>query len=144
MKRVVAGITAAGLLCLFTGTAAFGASFKVITNNAFPSSTVSKGELKNLYLGKTSRWRDGAKADPVDLPSDSEAREAFSEEVLGKPVSAVKSNWQRLIFSGKGVPPPEVSGDREAVSFVKGRSGAVGYVSDGAATEGVKVLTVTD
>ena len=58
----------------------------------------------------------------------------------GKPVAAVLSHWQRLIFSGKGVPPSELAGEREVVSFVKRTAGAIGYVSESAAVEGVKAL----
>jgi ABC-type phosphate transport system substrate-binding protein len=136
-------MTAAALLAALAAPAS-AAAFKVIVNEANASASVSKDELRAIYTGKSTRWANGQKAEPADLVPEAAAREAFSEAVLGKPVSAVQSNWQRLIFSGKGVPPPELANDRDVVTFVRRSAGAVGYVSDAAAVDGVKVVPVRD
>ncbi len=57
-------------------------------------------------------------------------------------VREVDAYWQGLVFSGKASPPPTVGSDQEVVSFVRSTPGAVGYVSAGADTGGVKVLTI--
>ena len=90
-------------------------------------------------------WINGTTAMPVDQAASSDIREAFSLEVHGRDVGAIKSYWQRQIFSGRGVPPPELASDREVLDFVRANQGAVGYVSTSAKTgDGVKVLAVTD
>jgi len=144
MKKFLLRIIPAAALLAALAAPAAAASFKVIVNDANPGSSVAKDELRAIFTGKASRWAGGQKADPVDLAPDGPAREAFSEAVLGKPVAAVQSNWQRLIFSGKGVPPPEMATDRDVVAFVRRTAGAVGYVSEGAAVDGVKVVTVRE
>ena len=81
---------------------------------------------------------------PVDLSANSPVREAFSLAIHERDVNAVKSYWQRQIFSGRGVPPPEKASDSEVLAFVRANPGAVGYVSSGTAVgSGVKVLEVT-
>ena len=50
--------------------------------------------------------------------------------------------WQTLVFSGRDVPPVVRHSDEEVLSFVRTQPGAVGYVSAGASTEGVRVLTL--
>jgi ABC-type phosphate transport system substrate-binding protein len=144
MKTNLAKLLAAGALLLALAAPAAAASFKVIVNEANPGASLSKDELRAIYLGKSTRFANGQKAEPADLVADAPARDAFSEAVLGKPVSAVQSNWQRLIFSGKGVPPPELANDRDVVAFVRRTAGGVGYVSDAAAVDGVKTVTVRD
>lgn len=140
----IAAVLAAALLAVFTAGAVAAAPFKVIVNEANAAVSVSKEELRGIYMGKSSNWRTGQKAAPIDLVADSHTREGFSESVLGKSVSAVLSHWQRQIFSGKGVPPPEVSSDQEVASFVRRNPGAVGYVSDAASVDGVRVVPVKD
>jgi len=49
-----------------------------------------------------------------------------------------------MIFSGKGIPPPEKPYDADVVAFVRETPGAVGYVSSGADTSSVKVVAVVD
>ena len=49
-----------------------------------------------------------------------------------------------MIFSGKGIPPPEKASDAEIVTFVRDTPGAIGYVAPGADLSGVKVVAIVD
>ena len=79
---------------------------------------------------------------PVDQSADSAVRRRFSEEVLQRSVTAVRSYWQQVIFSGRDVPPPELAGDGTVLEFVRNHTGAVGYISGSASSAGAKVLSV--
>ena len=87
-------------------------------------------------------WDHGGDVSPVDLGAESGARRAFSKSVLGKSMSAVRSYWQQQIFSGRGVPPPELGSGREVVSFVRRTPGAIGYVSSSTSVGGVKTIEI--
>jgi hypothetical protein len=54
----------------------------------------------------------------------------------------VKSYWQQLIFSGRGVPPPELDTEEEVIRYVGRHPGALGYVSSYGEVGGVKVVIV--
>jgi hypothetical protein len=69
---------------------------------------------------------------------------AFTREVLGKSIAAVKAYWQQQIFSGRAVPPPEESSDDRVARFVSEHPLGVGYVSPGAPVPGLKVLRLVD
>jgi hypothetical protein len=58
-------------------------------------------------------------------------------------VAAIKAYWQQRIFSGRGVPPPELGTDAHVVAYVLKYDGAVGYVSAAAELEGTRVVTVS-
>ena len=66
---------------------------------------------------------------PVDLNESSKTRENFTKEIHGKKVSAIKAYWQKQIFTGRGVPPPEKSSDKEVLEYVEKNEGAIGYIS---------------
>jgi ABC-type phosphate transport system substrate-binding protein len=116
--------------------------YVVIVNAANPASSADRKFLSDAFLKKTTRWRDGQLIRPVDQNADSAVRRRFSEEVLERSVTAVRSYWQQVIFSGRDVPPPELSGDGTVLEYVKNHAGAVGYVSGGASTAGAKVVSV--
>ena len=68
--------------------------------------------------------------------------ESFAQTVHGRSGSAVKSYWQKRLFSGRGVPPPEMGSNAEVVAYVERNPGAIGYVRAGQALRGVKRIDV--
>ncbi len=134
------------IVSFFVGTAhvVHAGSFKVIVNNSNSVSSMTRDQITAIFLKKNTSWKSGIKIVPVDLPKSSATRESFSKEVLGKNISSVNSYWQQRIFSGRGVPPLKKGSDGEVVAYVKSNSGAIGYVSSSASTEGVKVIKVTN
>ncbi len=127
---------------MFVTVAAQAATFKVIVNNSVSASSLSKKAASDLFLKKTTKWENGAAVLPVDQIDSSSAREGFSKAVHGKTAAAVKSYWNQQIFSGRDVPPVEKKSDAEVLAFVRSTPGAIGYVSDAAAVDGVRVVTV--
>ena len=146
MKKLSAFVILFVLLATFTGWgfAAQETNYIVIVHPDNASSTLSKGKISQLLLKKSSRWDDGSSAEPVDLDAKSPTREAMSRDVHGRSVNSIKSYWQRQIFSGRSVPPPEVGSDADVVAFVSSHPGGIGYVSASASLSGVKAITVTD
>jgi ABC-type phosphate transport system substrate-binding protein len=118
------------------------AAFRVIVAPSNPNDGVDRRFLLEAFLRKTTRWPDGQPLQPVDQPADSPTRRRFSDDALGRRVSAVKEYWTQAIFSGRGVPPPQLESDDQVVKFVLQTPGAIGYVSAGAALEGAKIVPV--
>ncbi|SRR5260370_36964914 len=117
--------------------------FVVVVNAANPVSALPAEEVSRYFLHKALRWPNSTPVAAVDLVEDAPARDAFSRAIHQKSTSAVKAYWQRLIFSGRDVPPPEKS-SAEALSFVRSNPGAIAYVAPGTPLgDGVKPLRVT-
>jgi ABC-type phosphate transport system substrate-binding protein len=116
--------------------------FKVVANSSVTASEVPGDALSKVFLKQSKKLPDGTAVTPVDLPKNSDVRAAFTKSVHGRAVSAVETFWQQQIFSGKEVPPAAKNSDAEVLAFVKATPGAIGYVSAGASTEGVKVIAV--
>jgi ABC-type phosphate transport system substrate-binding protein len=116
-------------------------AYEVIVHRGNPARVLSRGEVSKLMLGKIGRWPSGSAVQPVDLPEESEVRELFSHEVLGRSVGAVRAYWQQQLFSGRGVPPPELD-EEGVVAFVAANPGAIGYVQAGTRAPGVHAVTI--
>jgi hypothetical protein len=117
-------------------------AYRVIVNPKNPYAAVERRFLAQAFLKKATQWFDGELIRPVDLSADAVARRHFTEDVLERSVSAVKSYWQQVIFSGRGVPPPELESDEAVIRYVLRYPGAVGYVSAAADVHAVKVLLI--
>jgi ABC-type phosphate transport system substrate-binding protein len=114
--------------------------FRVIVHPSNPVTSVDQRFLADAFLKKVTRWAHDEAIRPVDLHVDSTVRRHFSDDALKRSVAAVKSYWQQLVFSGRGVPPPEMDNDEQVVKFVLRNPGAIGYVSGTANVEGAKVV----
>jgi len=123
-------------------TAEPAAGFRVIVNPANPIDKLDKRVVAEVFLKKRTRWDGDRAIQPVDLGQKSGVRGAFSHDVLGRDVVSVRRYWAQLVFSGRGVPPPELATDGDVVKFVAAHSGAIGYVAAGVALAGVKVVEV--
>jgi ABC-type phosphate transport system substrate-binding protein len=142
-RRLLAGLAA--LLALAAGAPrpAAAADFVVVINAANPQASLPAAEVSNMFLQKTHQWGSGERVRAVDLPESSAARESFSRAIHGRPTSAVKAYWQRMIFSGVDTPPPEKLTPADVLAYVKANPGAIGYVPAGTPLpDGVKALKV--
>jgi hypothetical protein len=62
--------------------------------------------------------------------------------VRRRSAAAIRSYWQQRIFTGRGVPPPELESDAAVLRYVQTHRGGVGYVSEAVPLSGVNVITV--
>ena len=114
----------------------------VLVHPSNPSNSVSREFVADAFLKKATRWSHDEPIRPVDLRPNAATRRLFSERMLRRSVAAVRSYWQQRIFSGRGVPPPELDDDAAVVRYVLKYPGAVGYVTGGTRLEGAKVVTI--
>jgi hypothetical protein len=106
------------------------------------SATVSRSFVADAFMKKVTRWNDGTSLRPVDLSGTPAIRRQFSRDVLRRSVEALRSYWQQLIFSGRGLPPVEVSSEDDVVRYVLRNRGGIGYVSGSARLRGARVVTL--
>lgn len=117
-------------------------AYVLITHPGNPVSRLDRKFVAELFFRRATRWSDDTPARPVDLGPDSPARSRFSQEILSRSVASVRSYWQQQIFSGQGLPPPELAGDDAVVSYVVSHPGAIGYVAVGTSLNGARTVDV--
>jgi ABC-type phosphate transport system substrate-binding protein len=147
--RVIVAITLVLSLALVAFAASVAAqqpepalAYRVIVHPDNPVTSVDRQFLADAFLKKLTRWPDKRMMHPVDLLPGSDARSRFTRDVLRRSVAAIKAYWQQRIFSGRGVPPPELGDEARVVAYVLEHNGAVGYVSAAAELKGAKAISV--
>ena len=129
-KSVLVCVLGLALTASLGATAESARPFKVIVNPGVVGRAVPRDVLAQIFLGQVQRWGNGSPISAVDLSSTSPVRQAFSEQILGRSVDAVKHHWLRRISVGQR-PPLSRPSDEAVVAFVAEEPGAVGYVSVG-------------
>ena len=131
------------LLFVVAGPLTSQSGFQVVVNTANPQSAMAKEDVSKLFLRKTISWSSGLKVAPVDQAASRSVRDLFTQKVHGKPVAAINAYWQKLIYSGRKTPPPQLASDSEVLNYLRRNSGGIGYVSAGATIgNGLKRLIV--
>jgi ABC-type phosphate transport system substrate-binding protein len=127
---------------LAAGAVSAQGTYKLIVHPSNPASTLPRSDVARMFLKKVTTWPDGRPVAVIDQERTSEVRKVFSRDVHQRDADAVANYWQTAVFSGRDVPPPIGRTDDEVLAFVRANPGAIGYVSGGADTTGVKVVTV--
>ena len=104
-----------------------------------PGATpLSKEQIANLYLGRSAELR------LLDLPEGSATRDMFYKKATERDPAQVKATWSRIVFSGRGTPPREVSDAAAVKKTVAADPKSVGYVEKTAVDGSVKVVLMLD
>lgn len=142
MHRMSTSLRLGLLLAFLLPAATAAADFVVVVNAGVPVTTLTRSETGRFFLRSATQWPNGEHVKPVELARGSPVRAAFSKDVLGRSPGAIEQYWTQAVFSGRAVPPPEKRTDAEVVAYVRETPGAIGYVSAGASTDGVKRVTI--
>jgi ABC-type phosphate transport system substrate-binding protein len=113
----------------------------IIANPNVKANTVSVDEVHDVFTGAGSNLKDGSRVVPVTLKSGA-THEAFLKMFVGRNDTAFRAMWRGLVFSGEASMPRTYVSEEELVAYVAKTPGAIGYVSKGTSTTGVKILAV--
>ena len=117
-----------------------GPAYQIIVNPANNIDSIDRSFLSDVYLKKVATWRNDGTVRPVQLSRRFALREQFTREVLKKSPSQLRSYWNRQIFSGKAVPPPDLESEDDVIRFVLANKGAIGYVASGVNPRGARIV----
>lgn len=104
------------------------------------SNALSVSDISKIYLGKKKSYPSGDQVVAINLSEGTSVREQFNRDILGKSDQQLKAYWSKLVFTGKGVPPKEVSNDAEVISLISTNPSMIGYVDASSVTADVKVI----
>lgn len=130
------------MLSACLATTAWAADVVLIANSSIGASSLSKGDVKSIFLAK-KKSVDGVNVKLATLKDDDISRQFFKAYV-GKTPSQFSSYYKKLVFTGKGKPPKAMSSEADMIAYVARTIGAMGFVSAGAVTDAVKSIQVMD
>lgn len=106
----------------------------VVVVSAANSEAVSKDQIANVFLGKSTALT------PIDQADGSAIRGEFYKKVADKDAAQAKALWSKLVFTGKATPPKEVSSSADVKKAIAANPKAIGYIEKSAVDATVKVV----
>lgn len=106
----------------------------VIVNPGAPQAALTKEEVAQYFLGKSSALT------PVDQPESAPVRAEFYKKVADKDLAQTRALWSKLVFTGKAAMPREVGSNAEVKKAVAANPKAIGYIDRSAVDATVKVI----
>ncbi|MBE0363589.1 hypothetical protein PULV_a1052 [Pseudoalteromonas ulvae UL12] len=104
------------------------------------ANAIDANAIAKIYTGKMKSFDDGSKIIAIAQDSGNPITDEFNEKALKKSSSQLKAYWSKLVFTGKGTPPKEVSNDAEVISLVASNPNTIGFISSSATDGTVKVI----
>ena len=117
-------------------TAVF-ADIAIIVNPA-NTATITQDDVSKIFLGKAKTFPNGDPVVPIN--QGGAMADEFNDKVLSKSSTQMKAYWSKLVFTGKGTPPKEASGDDEAKKLVSENPNLIGYIDAAKVDDSVKVI----
>jgi len=112
----------------------------VVVSSKSAITALSKSQVADIFLGKVSSFPDGILAVPIDQADGSVERNEFYARVADRSPAQITAYWSKIVFTGRGEPPREVSNDIEMKKRIVANPSAIGYIDDKLVDGSVRVL----
>ncbi|MGE0087143.1 MAG: hypothetical protein AB7S75_22290 [Desulfococcaceae bacterium] len=97
----------------------------IIGSKDLPADSVSRDEIKNIFLGEKVKWDSGEKISFVLL---TEVHEAFLKQYLGSTAAQYQNYWKKMIFTGKAKSPKSFNSPEKVIEYVANTAGSIAYI----------------
>ncbi|QHS13857.1 phosphate ABC transporter substrate-binding protein [Shewanella sp. Arc9-LZ] len=116
-----------------TAVTSSNAAVVIIGNPA--AADISINDVKKAFLGKGD-----SSVVVYELEEGNPIRSEFHQAVTGKSDAQLKAFWSKQVFTGKGTPPPAVSGASAMKSAIASNPNAIGYIDEADVDATVKII----
>lgn len=116
------------------------AEIMVVVGTKSNLATLTKNQVKDIFLGRLIALPNGSTATPVDLPENNPLREEFYTKVTHQTAAQVKAHWAKLYFTGRGQPPKEAPSSNEIKRILNTIPASIAYIERAALDASVKVV----
>jgi len=127
------------LMLSLASSAAFADVVPVVSSKS-PVHELSRNQVVDIFLGKVTRFPSGELAVPIDQAEGSEVRDAFYNQFANWTAAQLKAYWSKIVFTGKGQPPREVSPSERVKRVLADNPNFIGYIDRADVDANVKVV----
>lgn len=132
---------AAVLFIVALGSRAQAQDVLIVANKNVSISEITSAQLRELFTGSRTSFKDGSRAVPVVLRGGP-VHEVFLRKHLGETPEEFRTRWRKAVFTGEGSMLKECGSEAALLEYVISTPGAVGYVSRVLDEGSVKVLAL--
>ena len=126
-------------LCVSTVARADDIAF--IVNKDTRISSLTAEDIKNILLGNKLKFDDGSNI-KLAILAEGSVHEKTIHDYTQRSTDQFDKYWKKLVFSGKGIMPPQFKDDAELIDYVSKTPGGIGYVAKASATAAVSIIEI--
>ncbi|OEZ98497.1 phosphate ABC transporter substrate-binding protein [Duganella sp. HH101] len=126
------------LACAHAGAA----ELVVIVSARNPVTALRADQVADIFLAQTGRFPGGEEAMALDQPVGNLLRDEFYSKVAAKSPALMKAYWTKMVFTGRGQPPRELSSSAAVRKMVADNPSMIGYIDRSALDASVKTVLV--
>lgn len=135
---------AALLLLLLQSPALMAGKVSVIVNKQVATDSVAAADIRQIYMAKKTTLSSGEEVIPLDGVEGSPGYQAFYEQIMRKSTVQINSYWSRMMFTGRGKPPRQLSDSNDILQLVENNKNYMAYVYGEVKSDKVKVVYTID
>jgi len=120
------------------------AQTQIIVHPQNAVNSISREDLKQIFLGNKTRWKNKDKIVFAVL-NDRELYPLFLKNYVGKSLSQYITFWKMQVFNGMGRMPPGFKNQADLIRFVVSSRGAIGFIRfDAVSDKPIKIIQVIE
>jgi ABC-type phosphate transport system substrate-binding protein len=123
-------------------TSAFAGDVIIVCNKSVTADSLTQSEIKDIFLGRKTRWSDGNKINFATL-EEGQTHEVFLKSYVSKTARQFGYYWDKQVFTGRGKTPKSFKTAKGLINYVSNTDGAIGYIAADEFDSNVKVLRFT-
>lgn len=103
-------------------------ALEIVVNREVAANQLSHGELQAIFTMRVRVWSDGQPIRVFVLGDNAPEQIEFAKKLLDIFPYQLRRYWDRLVFSGTGQAPNELTSPGEMYNRVSSTPGAIGYL----------------
>ncbi len=114
-----------------------------ICHPSVPILSLSKSDIKNIFLGRKIKWNNNDDITFVIL-KDSNIHRYFTQTYCEKKSFQFRNYWRRQVFTGLGRIPKSFTNENKLIDYISNTKGAIGYISLQTPPKSVRIITISE
>jgi ABC-type phosphate transport system substrate-binding protein len=114
------------------------ASATEIVVNKSVSASVSKADIRAIFIMKKRQWSSNRLIKVYTLPDSSLLHKDFSRNIFNMLPYQIRKIWDRMTYSGTGIAPIELESEQEMIDKIATTPDSIGYLNSKPDNENIR------
>ncbi|MGF1756051.1 hypothetical protein L4C33_20985 [Vibrio makurazakiensis] len=127
-------------ICLLSPSKALASSLVLVVSNKNPTSSLTKEQVIDIYMGRYNTLPNGLSVRTTDLVDSHGSNHDFYDQMVKRTEKQMEAYWARLLFSTRAKPPIKFNSSSEVIAHLESSANNIGYIPEALVTNNLKVI----
>ncbi len=112
----------------------------VVVNINNPTTTMTKSQVIDLFMGRYIAFPNGQQATPIELMGEAEMKKNFYQYLVGMSLARVNAYWSRIKYTGRVKASKKVRTSKKVIGLLATSPVSISYMLREDVTKDLKVV----